>query len=347
MQITAPRCTILSDSFDLVVQCALFLVALLVLVGKRLREVPRRPLRVWAMDSSKQCAGAGLAHLSNMAVATLLAAKSRGGGSDECAFYAVNFFFDVTAGVLLLWMQLRALERCAARRASVRAVHVTSGAEDAACAGTTSATRAAMERTAASAAAAVAEQRPWSCWAALRKSGEYSLYRGGPPSWRVFWAQMFAWLGLVATSKILLAVPMYLLRRQVGELGDMLFAPLREQPKVELVVVMIVGPCVLNALQFYVTDNFIRSAPQQRQRLRVQRRRPSPLGGRAVAATIGIGLSYLKGGGGAGRHAHTRLDDDDEGSGSSRPESPLEPISPRAHDAAELVEVQHGTTVRL
>ena len=103
----------------MLVQCALFLVAVLVLVGKRQREVPRRPLRVWAMDSSKQCAGAGLAHVANMAVATLLARENGGGGggsggSDECAFYAVNFFFDVTAGVLLVWGLLQGLERCAA-----------------------------------------------------------------------------------------------------------------------------------------------------------------------------------------------------------------------------------------
>ena len=328
----------------MLVQCALFLVAVLVLVGKRQREVPRRPLRVWAMDSSKQCAGAGLAHVANMAVATLLARENGGGGggsggSDECAFYAVNFFFDVTAGVLLVWGLLQGLERCAARCTG-------GGAAGEAAAGWPEEGGAGAVPGASAARPAA---RPFSCCGALRQSGEYAEHPGGPPSCRVFGAQLLSWLGLVACSKLLLAVPMWLLRARVGELGDVLFAPLQADPKVELVVVMVVGPCLLNALQFWVTDNIIRGGrggggrsgggccccggggQRGRQRRRQQQQQQQQQRGRlrGAAARGGAMLSRLKGGGDRDRHAHTRLADDEDAGGSggsSRACSPVDAV---------------------
>jgi hypothetical protein len=52
--------------FAVVVQAALGLLALLSLVYKRWRERPQRPVKVWAFDASKQVFGSALLHLANL-----------------------------------------------------------------------------------------------------------------------------------------------------------------------------------------------------------------------------------------------------------------------------------------
>jgi hypothetical protein len=52
--------------FALVVQAALGALALLSLVFKRWRERPQRPVKIWAFDASKQVFGSVLLHLANL-----------------------------------------------------------------------------------------------------------------------------------------------------------------------------------------------------------------------------------------------------------------------------------------
>jgi hypothetical protein len=66
------ECKLLSGQFAALLQVLLGLIALSVLVFKRLRETPRRPLAVWAFDASKQMIGAGFAHVANLLIAILL-----------------------------------------------------------------------------------------------------------------------------------------------------------------------------------------------------------------------------------------------------------------------------------
>ncbi len=52
--------------FAVLVQAALGILALLSLVFKRWRERPQRPVKVWAFDASKQVLGSALLHLANL-----------------------------------------------------------------------------------------------------------------------------------------------------------------------------------------------------------------------------------------------------------------------------------------
>ena len=52
--------------FALIVQAALGALALLSLVYKRWRERPQRPLKIWAFDASKQVVGTALLHVANL-----------------------------------------------------------------------------------------------------------------------------------------------------------------------------------------------------------------------------------------------------------------------------------------
>lgn len=48
------------------------------------------------------------------------------------------------------------------------------------------------------------------------------------------------------------------LQEPLGKCAEWLFEPLRNQPRAELLVVMIACPCIMNAAQFWIQDNFLK-----------------------------------------------------------------------------------------
>lgn len=98
--------------FSLLVQGALGLLALLSLVYKRWRERPRRPLKIWFFDVSKQVVGAMILHVLNLMMSMLSSGKfdvkatpqyvapGPDGGEElqqpnGCSFYLLNLAIDV------------------------------------------------------------------------------------------------------------------------------------------------------------------------------------------------------------------------------------------------------------
>ena len=68
------ECNLLGD-FALLVQAALGLLAVSSLAVKRMREHPRRPLKIWFFDVSKQVFGSVLLHLANVLMSMLSSGK--------------------------------------------------------------------------------------------------------------------------------------------------------------------------------------------------------------------------------------------------------------------------------
>ncbi|KAI9761654.1 MAG: hypothetical protein M4579_000888 [Chaenotheca gracillima] len=68
------ECSLLGP-FSLLVQGALGLLALLSLVWKRYRERPQRPIKIWAFDASKQVVGSVLVHIANLLMSMLSAGQ--------------------------------------------------------------------------------------------------------------------------------------------------------------------------------------------------------------------------------------------------------------------------------
>eukprot|EP00415_Alexandrium_ostenfeldii_P001169 UN1169 len=92
------------------VQGLLFMVVMSILLLKWWSERPRRPFRIFVLDSSKQVVGAGAIHVMNMVCAMLFSGLGSA-TADECAWYWVNIMIDTTLGVLFCWILLRITER--------------------------------------------------------------------------------------------------------------------------------------------------------------------------------------------------------------------------------------------
>ncbi|ETV74922.1 hypothetical protein, variant [Aphanomyces astaci] len=200
---TIERCTLLNGTFNNLIQVMLGLIALSVLIFKRYHERPRRPLRIWMFDASKQLIGAGVAHAANLAIAITLSGLAKGQtGADQCAFYFVNFTLDTTFGVAVNYLLLKALVYFAVK------YNVT----------------------------------------ALQVPGDY----GHPIQVRVWAIQLVTWLVIICSTKILIGAVIFGLETPLGDVAAWLFSPFGDLPKVELVIVMVACPVLMNGLQFWV-----------------------------------------------------------------------------------------------
>eukprot|EP00834_Sanchytrium_tribonematis_P006124 NODE_424_length_7676_cov_0.895209.p4 type:complete len:220 gc:universal NODE_424_length_7676_cov_0.895209:4568-5227(+) len=88
------RCHLL-DGFAILIQGFLALLAFSSLIIKRHKEIPRRPLLIWLMDTSKQAFGASFVHLLNI-VFSLDAIVN------PCGQYILNILLDTTFGVYIV-----------------------------------------------------------------------------------------------------------------------------------------------------------------------------------------------------------------------------------------------------
>lgn len=92
-------------------------------------------------------------------------------------------------------------------------------------------------------------------WRSLAIPGEY----GHPIQVSVWLKQLLSWIFIIILTKLILAIIIYVLEDPLGHLAQYLFKPLENHPHVELVIVMIACPCGMNAVQFWIQDNFLKS----------------------------------------------------------------------------------------
>ena len=92
-------------------------------------------------------------------------------------------------------------------------------------------------------------------WKALAESGNYGS--SDNPSWLIFFAQLSSFLVITLVVKFVLALMIWPLSRPLGRFGIWLFAPLRQSPDLELVLVMVIAPAALNVVAFWILDNIL------------------------------------------------------------------------------------------
>lgn len=71
-------------------------------------------------------------------------------------------------------------------------------------------------------------------------------------------AQLLSWILVIFVTKLVIAMVILLLEDPLGQLAIWLFTPLRPYPRVELALVMIACPCMMNAVQFWIQDSFLK-----------------------------------------------------------------------------------------
>ncbi|KAK8205903.1 FK506-binding protein 2 precursor [Phyllosticta capitalensis] len=213
--------------FALVIQGALGALALLSLVWKRWRENPRRPVKVWSFDVSKQVVGSILLHLANLFMSMLssgdfqIAAEQRIKAMrpdfakdhdmpNPCSFYLLNLAIDTTLGIPILVFFLRLYHLLFLRT-------------------------------------------PMANPPESIKSGNY----GHPPR-ATWWGKqsLIYFLGLFSMKLCVFFI--FQVFPWLGWVGDWALRWTEGNEAVQIAFVMFIFPVVMNGIQYYIIDSFIK-----------------------------------------------------------------------------------------
>lgn len=96
-------CKLLSNGFPLLVQICLGLICLAVLFYKRYNEMPRRPIKIWILDTIKQAISALVGHFISMFYSIIFTSTE----GNECAMYLLVFIIDNFLGITIAYYGLK------------------------------------------------------------------------------------------------------------------------------------------------------------------------------------------------------------------------------------------------
>lgn len=195
----------------------LFALSTAVLGLKFWRDASGRTAGQFALDSSKQIAGAGWTHFLNLLCAWALGQSIARG--DQCDVYWIEIMLDTTLGVAVEFYLLQLL---------LFVVRKTLGAT-------------------ASASCASGNY--------FDSSGVFLL--GG------YTLQLCFWLLVVTGMKCAMVFLMVLGAPLLQPVAAWLLAPALHRPLLKLLIVMILTPGVMNALQFWLVDNIFVHAREE------------------------------------------------------------------------------------
>lgn len=211
------QCKLLSGAPALVAQLLLAVIAFASLVYKRHREKPQRPYKIWLMDVSKQICSLGAAHLCGLTIALVVSTRS-GRTISECAWYFVAFCFDTTLGVSLAVLLHRWFIRLAGalvRPPDPESARVPSG------------------------------------WAySISHCGDY----GEPAAWGRWAPQMIEWLVATVAARFVCGIVVIGAKVVLQHIARLLDKAVGARPTLELFIVVICGPLLMNMIQAWVQD---------------------------------------------------------------------------------------------
>jgi hypothetical protein len=95
-------------------------------------------------------------------------------------------------------------------------------------------------------------------WMTLMNTG---VYHGedGMQHWR---HQVASWLIILALVKVLVILVMWVFSPFLAWVGDILFTPLQDNIRFELLFVMIIFPGILNFFYFWIADHYLKAGPE-------------------------------------------------------------------------------------
>eukprot|EP00747_Dinoflagellata_sp_TGD_P189855 gnl/TRDRNA2_/TRDRNA2_50703_c0_seq1.p1 gnl/TRDRNA2_/TRDRNA2_50703_c0~~gnl/TRDRNA2_/TRDRNA2_50703_c0_seq1.p1 ORF type:complete len:280 (-),score=55.11 gnl/TRDRNA2_/TRDRNA2_50703_c0_seq1:86-925(-) len=89
------------------------------------------------------------------------------------------------------------------------------------------------------------------------KTGEYKN-SDDSLNWNKYFKQLLMWLAIVSAMKLIMVIIMMIGHGMFIQVAGLVLAPVTAAPTLELLVVMILTPFIMNSVQFWTTDNFIR-----------------------------------------------------------------------------------------
>lgn len=219
------ECNLLGNE-GIAFQTGLAFLSFFVLIIKRQMEKPKRSLKIWFLDVSKQGFSAATAHSLNLALAFWLEAKQTDGNIDSCIWYFVTIVFDTTIGVFISIFFLLTFEKLF--------------------------TRCGCERL-----------KSGNYFRIVRNDDPLtSLYQ--PQKFQIdclAWTlQVFLWIVIVIISKVILGYLQQLFSKPLIAVASILFEieRIQKSESLELLIVLVITPTVGNAFQFWVSDNFLK-----------------------------------------------------------------------------------------
>ena len=223
--------------FALFIQGALGGLALLSLVFKRWRERPQRPVKIWAFDASKQVFGSVLLHIANLLMSMLSAGQLTVSPSvtneyqpNPCSFYLLNLAIDVSCH-----------ENCIAMRPLlIRTLQTTIGIP-----------------------ILIVLLRLLHYGFSLTPVGNppESIQSGnyGQPPKTMWWFKqsMIYFLGLLGMKICVFFI--FQILPWIVIVGDWALKWTEGNETVQVFFVMLLFPVIMNALQYYIIDSFIKN----------------------------------------------------------------------------------------
>jgi hypothetical protein len=90
------------------------------------------------------------------------------------------------------------------------------------------------------------------------KTGHYTVGDTAKIDLKAWGAQLGVWNLITVVMKSILVGFMFALANILNKIGEYILSAIADHPKIELVLVMIVTPGIMNVFQFWVQDNFLK-----------------------------------------------------------------------------------------
>ncbi|KAK6538896.1 hypothetical protein TWF694_010453 [Orbilia ellipsospora] len=226
------QCELLG-SFALLVQAALGALALTSLVYKRWRERPQRPVKIWFFDASKQVVGSILVHIANLVLALLSSGKF---DTTPHPSRLVRRDDDYHPNPCSFYLLNLAIDTTVGIAILIYALRII--------------TR-------------LCEMLPPdNSFSYGITSGDY----GSPPKASNWIKQSIIYFAGLMVMKFIVAILFAIFPIVLGKFGDFLLGWTEGNRKVQIAFVMFIFPLIMNAVQYYIIDIFIKKqetkAPQ-------------------------------------------------------------------------------------
>mmetsp|Transcript_29110 Transcript_29110/g.73049 ORF Transcript_29110/g.73049 Transcript_29110/m.73049 type:complete len:674 (+) Transcript_29110:121-2142(+) len=254
----------LADTFALVVQGMLGVLALASLVWKRYIETPPRPMVVWLMDTSKQATGGGTAHLTNVLLGMFMGSIGAGSPHSRRALQALvsralSESSETPSATGLVGDQAALNEPMSFGLGSEGYIaDINDGSSDQCVWYLIFLTLECTLGVAVLCSFLFALNYYAERYFVLKHfvNGDY----GDPPRVKLWIKQLLAYQALLLVMKVVLASLVISMHTFLLKLGRGLLGPLQAYPKLQLLVVMVVVPLVLTIFSFWIQDNVLMSS---------------------------------------------------------------------------------------